>query len=210
MAAATVSHFTARRLALLLSAAMATATSDHCMTMSMLSLALPLAAATSDHFMTMSMGCGAISECASSRAYVDAFSKMHQGMALNFTCNANVDFVHGMIAHHEGEVAMCDALLNSDAVVDTELRALCVDLTRQQNDEVQLLEAWLLTQGHPSHASGHNHWCDPQPPPRCVAPTSLIVALVLFALFQALIVFTLVRSDRRKGSATKEADVPLR
>ena len=153
----------------------------------------------------------ALVSCASSRAFVDAFSKMHQAMALNFTCDANVDFVHGMIAHHEGEVAMCDALLNSDAVVDTELRALCVDLTRQQNDEVQLLEAWLLTQGHPSHASGHNHWCDHQPPPRCVAPTSLIVALVLFALFQALIVFTLVRSDRRKGSATKEAaDVPLR
>ena len=124
--------------------------------------------ATSDHFMTMSMGCGAINSCASSRAFVDAFSKMHQAMALNFTCNANVDFVHGMIAHHEGEVAMCDALLNSDAVVDTELRALCGDLTRQQNDEVQLLEAWLLTQGHPSHASGHNHWCDHQPPPRCV------------------------------------------
>ena len=97
--------------------------------------------------MTMSMGCGAINSCASSRAFVDAFSKMHQAMALNFTCNANVDFVHGMIAHHEGEVAMCDALLNSDAVVDAELRALCVDLTRQQNDEVQLLEAWLLTQG---------------------------------------------------------------
>ena len=59
----------------------------------------------------------------------------------------------------------------------------------------------VATQGHPSHASGHNHWCDHQPPPRCVAPTSLIVALVLFALFQALIVFTLVRSDRRKATA---------
>ena len=128
-------------------------------------LSFATASATSDHFMTMSMGCGAITGCASSRAFVDAFSKMHQAMALNFTCDANVDFVHGMIAHHEGEVAMCDALLNSDSVVDTELRALCVDLTRQQNDEVQLLEAWLLTQGHPSHASGHNHWCDHQPPP---------------------------------------------
>ena len=179
--APTVSRVMAARFALLLSFATATATSDH--------------------FMTMSMGCGAINSCASSRAFVDAFSKMHQAMALNFTCDANVDFVHGMIAHHEGEVAMCDALLNSDAVVDTELRALCVDLTRQQNDEVQLLEAWLLTQGHPSHASGHNHWCDHQPPPRCVAPTSLIVALVLFALFQALIVFVLVRSDRRKATA---------
>ena len=104
-------------------------------------------------------------------AFVDAFSKMHQAMALNFTCHANVDFVHGMIAHHEGEVAMCDALLNSEAAVDAELRALCVNLTQQQTQEVELLEAWLLTQGHPSHASGHNHWCDHQPPPRCVAPT---------------------------------------
>ena len=96
---------------------------------------------------------------------------------------------------------MCDALLTSDAVVDAELRALCVNLTQQQTQEVELLEAWLATKGFPSHASGHNHWCDHQPPPRCVAPTSLIVALVLFALFQALIVFTLVRSDRRKATA---------
>ncbi len=170
-------------------------------TVSRVMVMLSAATATSDHFMTMSMGCGAINSCASSRAFVDAFSKMHQAMALNFTCNANVDFVHGMIAHHEGEVAMCDALLTSEAVVDAELRALCVNLTQQQTQEVELFEAWLATKGFPSHASGHNHWCDHQPPPRCVAPTSLIVALVLFALFQALIVFTLVRSDRRKATA---------
>ena len=150
---------------------------------------------------------------ASSRAYVDAFSKMHQGMALNFTCNANVDFVHGMIAHHEGEVAMCAALLGSEggSAIDAELRALCANISTAQTREVEWMEAWLAAKGLPSHASGHNHWCDHQPPPRCAAPTSLIVALVLFALFQAAIVYVLVRSDRRKGSATKEAaDVPLR
>ena len=177
-------------------------------TVSRVLLSAAVATATSDHFMTMSMGCGAITSCASSRAFVDAFSKMHQAMALNFTCNANVDFVHGMIAHHEGEVAMCAALLGSEggSAVDAELRALCANISTAQTREVEWMEAWLAAKGLPSHASGHNHWCDHQPPPRCAAPTSLIVALVLFALFQAAIVYVLVRSDRRKarGAAAKE------
>ena len=100
-------------------------------------------------------------------------------------------------------------LSEGDAVVDTDLRALCADISTAQTREVQLFGGVVVNARPPvARASGHNHWCDHQPPPRCAAPTSLIVALVLFALFQALIVFTLVRSDRRKAARRRREGCP--
>ena len=40
--------------------------------------------------------------------YVDVNLEMHRKMALNFTGDAEVDFLLGMIPHHEGAVAMCE------------------------------------------------------------------------------------------------------
>ena len=54
---------------------------------------------------SMSMGCGGLS-CASTLAFVHENMVMHHGMAIEFTCDVEVDFVRGMIPHHAGAVKM--------------------------------------------------------------------------------------------------------
>lgn len=42
----------------------------------------------------------------SSRAFSEANNKMHKGMMIEYSGNAVVDFVRGMIAHHQGAIDM--------------------------------------------------------------------------------------------------------
>ena len=65
--------------------------------------ALPLLAETEmDHSGHMMTG----AESASTLAYMEANMAMHEGMAIAFTGDADVDFVAGMIPHHQGAVEM--------------------------------------------------------------------------------------------------------
>ena len=49
----------------------------------------------------MVMGCGNTT-CLSSQCWIRENEWMHDAMALEFGCDANVDFVRGMIPHHQG------------------------------------------------------------------------------------------------------------
>ena len=76
-------------------------------------LAAPLAAQETDHskmnYGTMTMEGMAQPKgdtSASSQAFAGANAKMHGGMDITFTGNADVDFVRGMIAHHQGAIDM--------------------------------------------------------------------------------------------------------
>ena len=57
--------------------------------------------------MGMVMGCGNTSSI-SSQLYISENMAMHHGMAIDFTCDPEVDFVRGMIPHHRGAVEMCN------------------------------------------------------------------------------------------------------
>uniref|UniRef100_A0A6U6GMW5 Uncharacterized protein n=2 Tax=Odontella aurita TaxID=265563 RepID=A0A6U6GMW5_9STRA len=54
----------------------------------------------------MFMGCGELN-IDSTREYMLVNMDMHMRMALNFTGNPDVDFLLGMIPHHEGAIDMC-------------------------------------------------------------------------------------------------------
>jgi uncharacterized protein (DUF305 family) len=54
---------------------------------------------------SMVMGCGDML-CNSSQCYLHASERMHDGMALSFECSVAVDFVRGMIPHHQGAIDM--------------------------------------------------------------------------------------------------------
>jgi uncharacterized protein (DUF305 family) len=87
----------------------------------------------------------------STKAFTDINAKMHKDMSMTFTGDADVDFMQGMVPHHEGAVEMAKVLLQFGN--DPELRKLADDVIRTQNDEIKVMKDWLAKRGQ----GGHKH-----------------------------------------------------
>ncbi|MBS0270688.1 MAG: DUF305 domain-containing protein [Proteobacteria bacterium] len=99
------------------------------------------------HDMNEMMG-GSQSE--SSKAFNDAMSKMHEKMSkkmmsMQTTGNADVDFVKGMIPHHEGAVDMAKIELQYGK--DPELHKLAEGIVKAQESEIAFMKSWLEKHG---------------------------------------------------------------
>ncbi|RCS25162.1 DUF305 domain-containing protein [Phyllobacterium salinisoli] len=82
----------------------------------------------------------------SSKAFAEANARMHKGMDIMFTGNADVDFVRGMIAHHQGAIDM--ARIELEYGKDSSLRKLAEDIIKAQEAEIETMKAWLAKNGH--------------------------------------------------------------
>ena len=81
----------------------------------------------------------------SSMAYMDANTRMHEGMAIEFTGNADVDFIRGMIPHHQGAVDMAKIVLEHGT--DPEVRKLAEGVIAAQEAEIAWMQEWLAKNG---------------------------------------------------------------
>jgi uncharacterized protein (DUF305 family) len=77
----------------------------------------------------------------SSLAFAAVNQKMHQGMDIAFTGNADVDFVKGMIPHHQGAIDMAKTVLAFGK--DPEVKKLADEIIKAQESEIALMQEWL-------------------------------------------------------------------
>lgn len=78
---------------------------------------------------------------ASTKAYEDANARMHEGMAIEYSGDADIDFVRGMIAHHQGAIDMAKVVIEHGK--DAEIRTLAEEIIKAQESEIAMMKTWL-------------------------------------------------------------------
>ena len=131
--------------------------------------------ATMLHLLIVASSTGACpSTCTTALVYEAAKIDMMKYVDLDYTCDANIDFMSGMIGHHAGAIAMCYALYTLTAPgkvpIDPEIGTLCDAVVSAQSSEVTTMEKYLTDKGF----SAVPPKCDPGSNCIGTCPTSIL------------------------------------
>lgn len=84
-------------------------------------------------------------DSASTKAYKQANMKMHKDMDIAYSGDADVDFLRGMIPHHQGAIEMARIVMAHGK--DPEVRKLAEAVVRDQEKEVAMMREMLKKLG---------------------------------------------------------------
>jgi uncharacterized protein (DUF305 family) len=79
------------------------------------------------------------------KGYREANTKMHRDMDIVYSNDADVDFVRGMIPHHQGAIDMAKVALQH--AKDEQIRKWATDVIREQEREIAEMQDWLKKRG---------------------------------------------------------------
>ena len=75
------------------------------------------------------------------KAFKTSMDKMHSDMMMTYTGDADVDFIKGMLPHHQGAVDMAKIVLQYGK--DPEVKKLAEEVIKAQNTEIDFMKGWL-------------------------------------------------------------------